>query len=104
MVNDRYIINPFNLHLRNLLQIKGIVVRNIFFFDSMVTPKIITFVYWISLFAVAVSGLMTIFFTHQVLGGILAIVLGGLGVRVGFELVIIAFKNNEYLKKIAEKS
>lgn len=77
-------------------------MRNIFFFDSMVTPKIITFVYWISLLAVVLSGLVTVFFAKQVLGGILAIVLGGLGVRVGFELVIIAFKNNEYLKKIAE--
>lgn len=78
-------------------------MRNIFFFDSMITPKIITVVYWISLFAVVLSGLTAIFFTNQVLSGVLAIVLGGLGIRVGFELVIIAFKNNEYLKKIAEK-
>ncbi len=32
-------------------------MREIFHFDSMLTPKIITFVYWLILFMVVVSGL-----------------------------------------------
>ncbi|VTR59874.1 Uncharacterised protein [Serratia fonticola] len=35
--------------------------------------------------------------------GLLGIIIGGVFTRVGFEMVIIAFKNNEYLRKIAEK-
>lgn len=69
----------------------------------MVTPKIITFIYWIALVAVFLSGLGTMFFAHEPFAGLLAIIFGGLGVRVSFELIIIAFKNNEYLRKIAEK-
>jgi hypothetical protein len=62
-------------------------MRNIFFFDAMLTPKIITAVYWLALLGVLLSG----------------IIIGGVFVRVAFEMIIIAFKNNEYLRKIAEK-
>lgn len=35
--------------------------------------------------------------------GLFGIIVGGVFVRVAFEMIIIAFKNNEYLRKIAEK-
>lgn len=77
-------------------------MRNIFFFDAMLTPKIITVVYWLSLLGVLVSGIFMMFY-GEVFRGLLGIILGGVFVRVAFEMVIIAFKNNEYLRKIAEK-
>ncbi|MFI8416088.1 DUF4282 domain-containing protein [Serratia sp. NPDC078593] len=77
-------------------------MRNIFFFDAMLTPKIITVVYWLSLLGVVVSGIFMMFY-GEVFRGLLGIILGGVFVRVAFEMVIIAFKNNEYLRKIAEK-
>ncbi len=36
--------------------------------------------------------------------GIAVLVLGLISCRISFELIMIAFKNNEYLKKIAEQT
>ena len=36
-------------------------MKDIFFFDSMLTPKIITFVYWLILIGTLISGVTTMF-------------------------------------------
>ncbi|AHG20387.1 hypothetical protein Z042_12670 [Chania multitudinisentens RB-25] len=77
-------------------------MKNIFFFDAMLTPKIITGIYWLALLGILVSGFGLIFY-GEILRGILGLIVGGVFTRVCFEMVIIAFKNNEYLRKIAEK-
>lgn len=84
-------------------------MRDIFFFDSMLTPKIITLVYWLSLFFIAITGLNTIFgayggasFTSFISG--LGIIVGGaIGARIWCELLIVLFKINDNIKKIADK-
>jgi hypothetical protein len=84
-------------------------MRNVFYFDAMLTPKIITFVYWLLLLFVAVSGLATIFggFGGVTFGkflmGIGMIVGGALGARIWCELMIILFKIHENIKKMADK-
>lgn len=77
-------------------------MKDILFFDSLLTPKILTILYWLALVSVLFSGIALIFggFFFR---GLLSIVVGGLGTRVFFELIMIVFKNNEYLKKIADK-
>jgi len=77
-------------------------MKNIFFFDAMLTPKIITAVYWLCLLGILVSGIGAMFY-GEFFRGLLGIILGGGFTRVCFEMIIIAFKNNEYLRKIAEK-
>ncbi|AML59690.1 DUF4282 domain-containing protein [Serratia rubidaea] len=77
-------------------------MKSIFLFDAMLTPKIITVVYWLTLLGVIVSGIGMMTYSG-VFSGLLAILIGGVFVRVAFEMIIIAFKNNEYLRKIAEK-
>ncbi|QNK31460.1 DUF4282 domain-containing protein [Serratia sp. JUb9] len=77
-------------------------MRNVLFFDSMLTPKIITMVYWLTLLGVIISGIGVMAYSG-VFSGLLGILIGGVFVRVAFEMIIIAFKNNEYLRKIAEK-
>ncbi len=81
-------------------------MRNIFFFDSMLTPKIITFVYWIMLVGVVVSSATMMFATYN--GGLfkgLGVLVGGaIGVRIWCELLIVLFKINGNLQKIADKS
>ena len=76
-------------------------MRNIFFFDAMLTPKIITAVYWLALLGVLISGIGMMFY-GEFFRGLFGIIVGGVFVRVAFEMIIIAFKNNEYLRKIAE--
>jgi hypothetical protein len=77
-------------------------VKNIFFFEAMLTPKIITFVYWLSLLGIVVGGVGLMIY-GEFFRGLLGLIIGGVFTRVCFEMVIIAFKNNEYLRKIAEK-
>lgn len=76
-------------------------MKNIFFFESLITPKLLVVLYWLSLISILISAVLTMF-AGQMIAGILALILGSLGVRVGFELIMIAFKNNEYLKRIAD--
>ena len=81
-------------------------MKDIFFFDSMLTPKIITFVYWIMLIGSLISGLSSIFTQYG--GGIFAglgIMIGGaIFARIWCELLIVLFKIHENLQKIANKS
>lgn len=85
-------------------------MRKILFFDSMVTPRIITVVYWLLLFSVAWSGVGFMFigfggfsFGKFLLG--LCIMGGGaIGVRIWCELLIVLFKMNEALQDIREQS
>ncbi|MGE4406170.1 DUF4282 domain-containing protein [Pseudomonas sp.] len=78
-------------------------MKDIFFFDAMLTPKIITLLYWVGLLAVIVCGIAAMFGAFG--GGFwfgLAILVGGLvGTRLWCELLIVMFKINENLKKIA---
>lgn len=75
-------------------------MKDLLFFESMLTPKIITIVYWFLLLAAVVSGLGTMF-SGQFIGGILMLIGGILGARIWCELLIVLFKINENIKKIA---
>jgi xanthine/uracil permease len=81
-------------------------MKAIFFFDSMLTPKIITFIYWIMLLSSLVLGISTMFARYN--GGFLSglgIMIGGaIGSRIWCELLIVLFKIHDNLQKIANKS
>jgi hypothetical protein len=83
-------------------------LRDILFFDSMLTPKVVTVVYWLLLLAALIAGLGSIFylgFQYVTFGGFmrgLVITLGGaVGARIWCELVIVLFKLNENVQRIA---
>ncbi len=78
-------------------------MRDIFFFDSMLTPKIITFVYWIMLLITIVSGFGAMV-SGSVLYGLGMLIGGVIGTRIWCELLIVLFKIHENLNKIAGKS
>jgi hypothetical protein len=78
------------------------MLKNVLFFNSMITPKVLVFIYWLALVLCILGGLASIF-SGNVLPGVIALVVGPVCYRILFEAIIIAFKNNEYLKKIAEK-
>jgi Domain of unknown function (DUF4282) len=82
--------------------------RNVFFFDSMLTPKIITLVYWILLFVIIIGGLGAMFgfgaggFTFgSFIKGIVGIVVGVIFARIWCELLIVLFKIHDNVHKIA---
>lgn len=76
--------------------------RDIFFFDTMLTPKIITVVYWIVLVSAVVTGISTMFTTAfwAGLGGMVGAIISA---RIVFELLVVAFKANEALQDIRNK-
>ena len=82
------------------------MTNKLFFFDTTITPKIITFIYWILLVAVLGYGLSTMFggydgFTFQkFLMGLLYIIAGAVLVRIWCELMIVIFKINENLQNL----
>lgn len=77
-------------------------------FDDMITPKIITLVYWLALGAAAIGGLMSCFvgmgrFSAAGLLMGLAIALGGaLVARITCELLIVLFKIHENIHSLAK--
>lgn len=83
-------------------------MNDILVFDKMLTPKIITFVYWFLLFSAVLGGLGTIFggygFTlGKFFMGILFTVGGVIGARIWCELLIVLFKMNEALQDMRNK-
>ncbi|WP_250657529.1 DUF4282 domain-containing protein [Alkalimarinus coralli] len=80
-------------------------MKDVFFFDSMLTPKIITFVYWLMLLGALTSGLVTMFvgYNTNFLGGLGMIIGGAIGSRIWCELLIVLFKIHENLQKVANK-
>ena len=74
----------------------------------MITPKIITFIYWFLLLLVTGYGLKTMFGGYEFtfsnfMMGIVYILFGAVLVRVWCELMIVIFKINDNLQNLKEK-
>nr|WP_038092581.1 DUF4282 domain-containing protein [Acidihalobacter prosperus] len=84
-------------------------MRDIFFFDKMLIPRIITGIYWITLLAVLIGGLASMFdgyggFTAgKFFEGVFYMVAGAIAARIWCELLIVLFKINEALQEIRHK-
>ena len=75
-------------------------------FDTFITPKVITIIYWLSLFAVFVGGISVMFSGMGAAGffaGLMVFVLGSISVKIYCELIMVLFRNNKYLKIMSEK-
>lgn len=71
-------------------------------FDNLITPKLLTLAYWVLMLAGTVLAFMKLFSAS--LSGFGIVVGGMLVIRIAFELIMISFKNNEYLRRICEAS
>lgn len=90
-------------------------MREFFFFDSMITPKVITFVYWLLLAGVVIvslAGLVSAFgaMRYSVWAGLgslvlvpVGAVLGVVAARMYCELMIVLFRVYETLVQIRDK-
>lgn len=76
--------------------------KDLFFFDRMLTPNIITVVYWLLLVSLLISG-VSMMVLNSFLGGLGIIVVGAIGLRIWCELLIVIFKIHQNLKVVAEK-
>jgi hypothetical protein len=85
-------------------------MQKFFFFDSMLTPKILTFVYWILCLVAIISGITYMFVAGwngptfwSFIQGLFIIAFGVVGSRIWCELLIVIFKINDNLRTIASK-
>lgn len=82
------------------------MIQSVFYFDTMLTPKVITFIYWFMLASTIISGLGVMFSSDS--GSFftgLGIVIGGsIATRLWCELLIVLFKINDNLQKIADST
>jgi hypothetical protein len=86
----------------------GSPMKALLFFDSMITPKIITFVYWLLLLAAVIGGLGSMFAFGRMsfsgfATGLLIMVGGALAARIWCELLIVLFKINENTHTMAHR-
>lgn len=84
------------------------MARQIFFFDAMLTPKIITFVYWVLLLIAVAFGLSSMFgfggfSIGKFFSGLLIAAGGAVAARIWCELLIVLFKMNEALQAMRGK-
>ncbi|MCG6270640.1 DUF4282 domain-containing protein [Vibrio vulnificus] len=92
-----------------MIILEGILnMKSFFFFDSMLTPKLITVFYWLTLFVVVFTGIMGMNSGYQgitttgVFLGIGSILVGVLVARIWFELMIVLFKINDNLQALRD--
>ena len=81
-------------------------MKDVLYFDSMLTPKIITLVYWLLLVVAVIAGLTKMFggFSFgNLLAGLAYAVGGAVAARIWCELLIVLFKIHENIRKLAEK-
>jgi hypothetical protein len=83
-------------------------MRKYLYFDSMLTPLFITWIYWVLLVGVAWSGLGMIFggpgpTLGKLISGLIMMLIGAVSARIWCELLIVIFKIHENIKRMAEK-
>ncbi len=83
-------------------------MRDLLYFDTMITPKLITLVYWIALALLALACLSMLFtgehnFFVRVFSVVIGAPLGALLIRVYCELLMVLFKINDNVQKIADR-
>ena len=85
------------------IEIKGAWLANVFLFKGMLTPKIITFVYWLALASSLIAGIAAM--GERSMGvwvGIGIMVAGPIAARIWCELLIVLFKVEEHLRELPE--
>ncbi|BBS35628.1 DUF4282 domain-containing protein [Enterobacter cloacae complex sp. 2024EL-00215] len=78
-------------------------MKSILGFDYLLTPRVLVFFYWIAMLLIFVGGIYSMF-TEHLITGFIGMIFSLIGCRVMFELIMVAFKNNEYLRRIAENT
>ena len=83
-------------------------MKSVLTFESMITPKIITFLYWLLLLGVAAGGVGTMLRFGRIsfasfATGLLVMAGGALAARIWCELLIVLFKINEHMQTVSKR-
>lgn len=88
------------------------MLKSLLNFDQMITPKIITIIYWLGIIGVVLGGLAAMITSLSLGGsvigglfsGICTLIFGVIGVRISCELIILSFNIYGKLKEIADNT
>lgn len=86
-----------------------VIAKEVLFFNSMLTPKIITVIYWIMLLGSLIWGLSSMFGGYggfsfeKFIMGLVYVMGGAVASRIWCELMIVLFKMNEALQEMRNK-
>ena len=69
-------------------------------FETLITPKIITVVYWLVTVLLILGSILS--WLRQSEGMSISFAVSLVATRVIFELIMVSFKNNEYLRRICD--
>ena len=86
-------------------ELKGFALKDFLWFEKMITPQLVTYLYWLGILGSLLFGLIIIltdFSFGSLVSGILFFIFGVICSRVFYELVIILFKIYDKLEIIAE--
>jgi hypothetical protein len=84
-------------------------MKDLLYFEEMLTPKLITFVYWLLLLVSVFGGIGSMFAGFQGFTidkfflGVIYAVIGVLASRIMCEMMIVLFKVNEALQDIRRR-
>jgi hypothetical protein len=83
-------------------------MKSVLTFESMITPKIITFLYWLLLLGVAVGGIGAMLSFGRIsfasfATGLLVMAGGALAARIWCELLIVLFKINDHMQTVSRR-
>ena len=76
-------------------------IKDFFTFRCMLTPVLVQMLFWLVVLSMAIGAYQQAFVQHNIPMAIQTIIIGPMFVRVLCELVMIFFRNHEYLKKMA---
>jgi hypothetical protein len=76
-------------------------IKDFLFFDKMVMPKVITFIYWLALIGVVIGSIVAM--SQSFLAGLALLVGGAIAARLYCEILMVVFKMNEALQDIRSK-
>ena len=83
-------------------------MKSVLTFESMITPKIITFLYWLLLLGAMVGGIAAMLGSGRITfatfaTGLLVMAGGALAARIWCELLIVLFKINEHMQTVSKR-
>lgn len=70
-------------------------------FDKLITPKIISSLYLITVVLLVIAAILA-FVSNGFSAAVIMLLIMAVFARIFFECIMVSFKNNEYLRRIAE--
>ncbi len=80
----------------------GFNFKDVLFFNKFLTPLAITFIYWLALIGIVAGSIVMMF--QNFMTGLMILIFGTISVRIYIEILMVIFRINSNLEKIAQNT